>query len=294
MMTNDPQKNQQERPSTYVVQDRKNQEEQRRLTIQDQMITTGMRGILPEQDDPAIFSSVLDVACGTGGWLIEAAKTYSTMTKLIGVDISTNMIEYACFCAEREQVDNRVTFRVMDTLRMLEFPKDSFNLVNMRFGVSWLRTWDWAKLLAEFQRVTMKRGIIRITESDVVQNNSPALTHFISALQQALYNAGHFYRPEKDGITSELVPLMVQHGLEHIQTRKNLLTYRAGTPEGQHFIEDMHHLFHTVRPYIQKWAPIPDDHDTLSQQAVKEMQQPDFVATLQLLTAWGTRAIILK
>jgi hypothetical protein len=56
----------------------------------------------------------------------------------------------------------------------------------------------------------------------------------------------------------------------------------------------MHHLFYTVRPYIQKWAPIPDDYETLYQQALQEMHQPDFVATLQLFTAWGTRAIILK
>src|SRR5882724_3907270 len=195
MTTNDPQRNKKkERPSTYVVQDRQSQEERIRLTIQDKMVTAGMGGVLPEQDDPTIFSSILDVACGTGGWLIEAAKTYPTMTKLVGVDISTSMIEYARSCAEREQVADRVTFHVMDALRLLEFPKDSFDLVNVRFGVSWLRTWDWAKLLAEFQLVANRRGIIRITEGDMGQSNSPALTRLVSALQDAFYKAGHLYR----------------------------------------------------------------------------------------------------
>jgi ubiquinone/menaquinone biosynthesis C-methylase UbiE len=293
-MTDEPQGKKKERPSTYVVQDRQNQEERLRVTIQDQMITASMGGIVPEQEDPSIFTSVLDVACGTGGWLIEAAKTYPNMTKLVGVDISASMTDYARSSAEREQVADRVTFRVMDTLRLLEFPKDSFDLINLRFGISWLRTWDWAKLLAELQRVAKRRGIIRITEGDMGQSNSPALTHLVSALQEAFYKAGHLFRPEKDGITSELVPLLIQHGLEQVQTHEHLVTYRAGTPEGDYFAQDVQHGLRTVRPYIQKWSSIVDNYDTLYQQAMEEIQQPNFVATVRLVTVWGTRAIIVK
>ncbi len=293
-MTDEPQREKNERPSTYVVQDRKNQEERERVTIQDQLITTSMGGILPEQDDPPIFTSLLDVACGTGGWLIEAAKTYPTMTKLVGVDISASMIEAARSSAEREQVADRVTFHTMDTLRLLEFPKDSFELVNLRFGVSWLRKWDWAKLLNEFQRVTRRKGSIRITECDMMQSNSPALTTLIDTFIDALYKAGHFFSAEQDGITSALVPLLIQHGLEQVQTREHLLTYRAGTPEGDHFAQDMAHSFHTVRPFLHKWTKVPADYEAIYQQALQEMQQPDFEATWRLVTAWGTRATILK
>jgi hypothetical protein len=127
----------------------------------------------------------------------------------------------------------------------------------------------------------------------MIQNNSPALTSLISALQDALYKAGNFYKAEKDGITSELVPLMIQHGLENVQTHEHMITYHAGTPERQHFIEDIHHSFHTVRPYIQKWVLV-ENYDTLYQQALEEIQQPDFVATWRFVTVWGTRAPIIK
>jgi len=53
-----------EHPSTYFVQDRSNAEERERLRLQDQMFTTGMGGVLPEQPDPARFQRVLDVGCG--------------------------------------------------------------------------------------------------------------------------------------------------------------------------------------------------------------------------------------
>src|SRR5579883_3475432 len=164
----------QEHPSTYVVQDRSNEEELIRLSVQDQMLTAGMGGVLPEQPDPTLFKRVLDVGCGTGAWLIEAAKTYPTMSLLIGADVSRRMVEYAISQAEKEGVSERVEFHSMDALRMLEFPSAYFDLVNLRLGVSWLRTWDWPKLLQEFARVTRRGGTVRLTESDaIIESNSP-------------------------------------------------------------------------------------------------------------------------
>jgi hypothetical protein len=66
-------------PSTYFVQDRKNQKELNRVTIQDRMVTALMGGVLAEQPDPTVFHRVLDVGCGTGGWALEAGQTYPTM-----------------------------------------------------------------------------------------------------------------------------------------------------------------------------------------------------------------------
>src|SRR5713101_7159473 len=124
----------QEHPSTYVVQDRSNEEELTRLQIQDQLVTASMGGVLPEQPDPTIFQRVLDVGCGTGGWLIEVAKTYPSISLLVGVDVSERMLAYAQEQAEAQQVSDRVEFRTMDALRMLEFPTHYFDLLNQRFG----------------------------------------------------------------------------------------------------------------------------------------------------------------
>src|SRR5579883_1183831 len=142
-----------EHPSTYFVEDRENKEELKRLQAQDQLLTGSMGGVLPEQPDPGSFQRVLDVGCGTGGWLIEVARTYPTMTHLVGVDVSRTMVAYARERARAEGVDDRVEFRVMDALRMLEFPDQTFDLVNQRLGQGYLRTWEWSKLLQEYQRV---------------------------------------------------------------------------------------------------------------------------------------------
>ena len=276
-----------EHPSTYFVQDRSSEEEMTRLQIQDQMLTTSMGGVLPEQTDPTIFQRVLDVGCGTGGWLIEVAKTYPTMTRLVGVDVSKKMIDYARAQAEAQQVEKRVEFRAMDALRMLEFPDDSFDLVNQRLGVSFLRTWDWPKLLGEYQRVCRYRAVIRITESDIFHANTPAFTQLSDLFLRGLAQAGHLATPQMNATISGLPTLLSRNGIRQVHTRLHELTFRAGTPEGDQFAEDAKHTFRTLVPFFRKWTHVPEHYEEIYQQMLDETKQPDFVGRWTFLTAWG-------
>jgi ubiquinone/menaquinone biosynthesis C-methylase UbiE len=279
-------------PSTYIVQDRKSQKELARLTVQDRMVTTSMGGVLPEQPDPTVFRRVLDVGCGIGGWAIEAARVYPEMS-LVGIDISQRMIKYACAQAKAQQMSNRVKFRVMDALLPLDFPDASFDLVNLRFGISYVRTWDWPKLLVELLRVIRVDGVLRVVDggpmSQKSQNNSPALRQLFEMVQCALFRAGHLFTNESTGLNDHLAQIFDQCGCEQVQTKSYALEYRAGTPEGEAFYEDWMLAFQTGRPFIQKWNCASRDYDDIYQQALKEMKQPDFHATWNLLTVWGNK-----
>ena len=82
---------------------------------------------------------------------------------------------------------------------------------------------------------------------------------------------------------------MTQYSLKNIQTRTYTPVYRGGTEIGQHFCEDMLHVFRVLLPFFQKWMNVPSNYEEIYQQALKEMRDADFVATGTLLTAWGTR-----
>jgi ubiquinone/menaquinone biosynthesis C-methylase UbiE len=253
------------------------------------MVTAGMGGGLPEQPDPTAFHRVLDVACGTGGWIIEAAQTYPTMS-LVGIDISQRMIEYARSQANASQVNDRVKFHVMDALRPFEFPAASFDLANLRLGVSFMRTWDWPKVLIELLRITCPGGVVRITDSNVIsQGNSPALTRLQKMFQCALFRAGHFFTDESTGLIDHLPRLLDQYGCEQVQTKAHAMEYPVGTPRGEAFYEDIKLMFQTVRPFIQKWNCGSQDYEAIYQQALDEMRQPDFHVTWHLLTVWGSK-----
>lgn len=273
---------------TYVVLNRNSQEELRRLAIQDQMITTAMRGVLPEQSHPETLRRVLDIGCGPGNWLIEAAKTYPEIEKLIGIDVSRPMIKYAREQASVQRVAERVEFHVMDALLVLEFPYNFFDLINLRFGVSFLRTWDWTKLLSEMQRVSLPGGVIRITDANLInRSNSPALTQHFESWIHVLFRAGHLFEEQADGLTAHLPELLTRHGIQQVQARDYALQFRAGTPEGLAYAEDMQYAFRTGRPFLERRGGLPKDHETVYQQALTEMHRPDFCATMNLLTVWG-------
>lgn len=280
----------QERPSTYVVQNRSNQEELQRLQLQDHLVTVALGGVMPEQPNPTHFHRVLDMACGTGGWLIELAKTFPTISQLVGADISRRMIDTARAEAEAQQVHDRVEFRLMDALGLFEFSKDHFDLTNLRFAVSFLRTWEWPQVLRDLQRVTQPGGVIRLTEADLPdRSSSPALLRLFRLLAQAYSQAGKYFRPQANGVADDLASLLEQQGLHNVQTRVYRPEIRRGTVEGQLFFEDMRYLFRTNVPFLQKWTRVPDDYEELYQQMLAEMQEPDFVVTNQTITAWGSK-----
>ena len=73
---------------------------------------------------------------------------------------------------------------------MLEFPDNSFDLVNHRLGMGWLRKWDWSKLLREYYRVCKPGGTVRVTEGDL-PIATPALNSLNVLVLQAFSQAGN-------------------------------------------------------------------------------------------------------
>lgn len=279
-----------ENPNTYIVQDRENQQELVRLTLQDQLLTASMGGVLAEQSNSATLRHVLDIGCATGGWAIETALAYPEIKLVIGIDISQRMITYARQMAEAQQVTQRVEFHVMDALRMLEFPDRFFDLVNIRLGGSWLRTWDWPKLLNETLRIIRPGGIARITEQKIMhQSSSNAQMRINQMALKAFYRAGYLFTEESTGLTMRLPQLLARHGFSQVKTVAHVLEYHAGTPACKDYIDNLASASRTLRPFLQKWGTISEGYDELCQQFVTEGQSPDFHATWSFQTVWGVK-----
>jgi hypothetical protein len=61
-----------ENQSTYFVYDKQQyKDELYRLAKQDHLLTTAMGGALAEQIDVKSFHDIKDVACGSGGWVLQ-------------------------------------------------------------------------------------------------------------------------------------------------------------------------------------------------------------------------------
>jgi len=275
-------------PSTYFVGTKDQKDELTRLTIQDRMLTSGMGGPLAEQATPLNCQKVLDVGCGPGAWLLEVAQS-SAAQELIGIDISQQMIDYGSTQATRAHLSERVSFLAMDALQTLAFPNAAFDLVNMRLGSSYLRTWDWPRVLGELMRVTRPGGTMRLVDTENGhQSNSRALTAMFALFANALFQAGHSFTDDRTGLVAHLPRLLAQYGYTDIQTKISALEFRTGTPQGRAYYKNLVHM-QNVRFFVQKWDSTKGDFDALYQQALQDAQQSDFVATWTIHTIWGIR-----
>ncbi|MGH7867503.1 MAG: class I SAM-dependent methyltransferase, partial [Candidatus Dormibacteraceae bacterium] len=182
---------------------------------------------------------------------------------------------------------------------ILEFPKGYFDLANVRLATGFMRTWNWPKLLDELQRITRPGGVIRITEVEGMAANSPALMRLSALTGDAFYKAGHLFAEGETedtftrgtaGVAGDLVRLLTQYGVQNVQTRSSKREFLAGTADVQGYAEDMRLGFRTLIPFFRKWSRLPENYETLYQDMLRDMQRPDFSASWNLLTAWGTKS----
>lgn len=284
----------QERPSTYFVQDLSNEEELTRLQIQDREMTRAIGERVLEQLalDPPTMQRVLDVGCGTGAWLIETAKSYPEIPALVGIDINTRVLASAQSQASAQQVAARVAFQAMDALRVLDFPDQSFDLIHQRFGNSYLRSWDWPRLLSEYWRVCQLGGTVLIHEGGLpLDSNSPALTRLFGLMSEAFTQAGHLqlFRSDRQWMIDDLTQQVARAGFQQVQTQITTLDYRSGTFEARFIAANMKSLFRTIVPFLQKWTSVPEDYSEIYQQMLSEVQAPDFAAQGYMLRLWGQK-----
>jgi SAM-dependent methyltransferase len=191
--------------------------------------------------------------------------------------------------AQAAGVEDRVEFRLLDVLQSFDLGGEQFDLVNQRFAKGHLHTWDWPNIFSAFKQVLRPGGIIRLTEPNGMESNSPTLNQLDAILNLAFYQSGRQFSPARFEFVQNIERLMQESGLQNIQTQEFRLNFRQGTPEGSQFSEDMRHFYRNIETFLRKFTAVPDDYDAIYQQLLLEMQEPEFSITWPFLTVWGTR-----
>jgi SAM-dependent methyltransferase len=104
-------------------------------------------------------SEVLDTGCGIGIGPAYVARTYGC--RVVGVDLSAQMIDWARRRAREEGVEDRVTFAVADVLA-LPFEDDRFDVVIAESVLAFVV--DKEQAIGEMVRVTKPGGYVGLNE----------------------------------------------------------------------------------------------------------------------------------
>ena len=108
---------------------------------------------------------ILDMATGTGDFALEALRLHPE--KIIGVDLSQNMLDIGIIKAKNSGVSDIITFQKGDS-EHLHFEDCSFDAITVGFGVRNFQSLE--KGLAELYRVLKPGGKIAILEPSFPQN----------------------------------------------------------------------------------------------------------------------------
>ncbi len=107
---------------------------------------------------------ILVIGCGSGYSASHIAKTYGS--KVVGIDISYEMIQKAKERVKTENLEDKVEIRYGDALN-IPFEENSFDIVITEFVSIFL---DKKKAFKEYSRVVKPRGFVGINELFKVKN----------------------------------------------------------------------------------------------------------------------------
>src|SRR5581483_11739750 len=279
------------RDNTYVL-DTESATEQVRILHQDRMATKCMGGPLNEVEKSRIeqMRSILDLACGPGAWVLDMAYEYPDI-QVTGVDISHRMIDYGQALAREQNLQN-ATFQLMNVMQPLEFPDNSFDLVNARAMFGFLSRTDWPKLVKECSRILKPGGILRLTEIEYGITNGSATERLTSLFLKALLATGRSFSPDGRtlGITPMLGYFMREAGFEHIRKVPYLLDGSFGSENHGAQVQNVSLATRGLQPFLVKLDLITDeDFEQTYQQSLGEMQADNFCSLWHILTVLGQK-----
>lgn len=113
---------------------------------------------------------VLDVGCGIGVGPAYIAKTFGC--RVVGVDISERMVDWAQRRARQERVEALVELRTADVLA-LPFPDDRFDVVLCESVLAFVE--DKTRAIRECVRVTKPGGHVGLNEGLWLKEPSPEM-----------------------------------------------------------------------------------------------------------------------
>lgn len=288
-----------EQPSQYghgYVLNQESAAEMARLLVQDRLINEAMKGLIPERtpEDLQKVHTLLDIGCGPGGWTLDVAKAYPHL-HVTGIDNSKVMITHAQAEKDLHAIHN-IEFRVMDALQPLLFSDSTFDLVNIRNAVGYVRQNDWLKLLNECYRVTKPGGILRLTEGDGLGlTNSAAYEEHHRLGTRAMQFFGYGFSPDGStlGITPMLSWLLKQAGFtEEPGMKSHFFDFSYGTSFYSGQIQNIALVLEASRPLIlQSGVCEQAEIEALYLKALEQMQDKDFRAMGYFLTAWARKPL---
>ena len=172
------------------------------------------------------------------------------------------------------------------------FRSASFDLINARFMLAFMKRELWPVLLQECFRVLKPGGIIRITEQESGFANDVTYQRFIDLWGTAWIQAGHAFAHTKSyiGVTVVLKHLMREAGF--LTPKHRPVSIDLSVEESGHraFLENLIEALKLATPFLLRLnITSQQEIDALAVGMARLLDKPGFAAYWLLQTIWARK-----
>lgn len=279
--------------NTYVVDttnSRINMADFARLIRQDEVLNEEMKNdLLPVGFSPDENTTILDIACGPGGWIREVHHEYPEVKRLVGIDNNRKVIHYAR-CHKATANAKNVAFELMNIAQPLNFPDNCFDVANARLLVGVVPQQEqWLRLLAECRRIVKPGGYIRLTECEMSWIAGAPVTHrVVDTFLDILWSSRRSYAREQMAIAPMLPAFLKQTALSDVQMRIYAVDWSAGSRWHETISDDLKTSIQVMwEAFLQRMTE--EELNELYLEMGREIEREDFKAIWPIVSAQGRK-----
>lgn len=250
--------------------------ETQRLDFQFYLIRSILHGnsASPLRSD---LTSILDVGCGTGRWVIEMARTFPG-AQVVGLDIEPPPQSV-------QALPSNARFMQANVLDRLPFADRSFDFTHQRLLVLAIPAAQWPLVVGELVRVTRPGGYLELLEGgDLSLNAGPATQRFLAWWREASRARGF-----DTSLMERLGRLLLDAHLRDVQMRiKQVPVGKWGGHTGALLEKNILAGFPALKPLLCSQLSLsPQEFDTTLAELATEGDR--YQTSYQYYLAYGQR-----
>jgi SAM-dependent methyltransferase len=250
--------------------------ETQRLDFQFYLIRSILHGnsASPLRSD---LTSILDVGCGTGRWVIEMARTFPG-AQVVGLDIEPPPQSV-------QALPSNARFMQANVLDRLPFADRSFDFTHQRLLVLAIPAAQWPLVVGELVRVTRPGGYLELLEGgDLFLNAGPATQRFLAWWREASRARGF-----DTSLMERLGRLLLDAHLRDVQMRiKQVPVGKWGGHTGALLEKNILAGFPALKPLLCSQLSLsPQEFDTTLAELATEGDR--YQTSYQYYLAYGQR-----
>jgi ubiquinone/menaquinone biosynthesis C-methylase UbiE len=255
-------------------------DEARRLSLQDELLNDLFPLFFTGYMHP---KRVLDVACGTGGWLRRVAHAYPN-AECVGLDKSALLLDYARALASTEHVN--ITYKQGD---MFDIAKSSgkvkaFDYIQMRCAC-WFLGSRVQEIFADCAHLLKPGATFCVIDfKQPPHSNSDALQRWNGYFMEALQRRGTSYAQ-----VDQFAKIFGALGLVNIQQKPYVLDLSVGIEGREGFLSDLRSVFEVFKPVLFEVLD-EEAFESIKAQVFSDFEAPGFEMFIDALMISGQKA----